>query len=318
VENNQLIVEVDARMVAPDHPVSESEQRVTEIASLKLETRSLWGDVWRQMRRNRFAIAGIIILVILILIAIAAPWIAPHDPYALDLKAALQPLNSPGHLLGTDDLGRDLLSRLIYGARISLTVGIIVVGIAGSIGVTLGALSGYYGGLVDHIIMRVVDVLYAFPFLILAIAAVAVLGPSLTNMMLVLGLVSWISYARLVRSSVLSLREADFVMAARSTGATDWRIIWQHILPNTVGIVVVQATFGVAAAILAAAGLSFLGMGAQPPTAEWGAMLNKGREFLRVRPVLSIAPGLMIMITVLAINFVGDALQDAFDPRIRR
>ncbi|MCZ7571333.1 MAG: ABC transporter permease [Ardenticatenaceae bacterium] len=318
MENNQLIVEVDARMVAPDHPVSESEQRVMEIASLKLETRSLWGDVWRQMRRNRFAIAGIIILVILVLMAIAAPWIAPHDPYALDLKAALQPLNSPGHLLGTDDLGRDLLSRLIYGARISLTVGTIVVGIAGSIGVTLGALSGYYGGLVDHIIMRVVDVLYAFPFLVLAIAAVAVLGPSLTNMMLVLGLVSWISYARLVRSSVLSLREADFVMAARSTGATDWRIIWQHILPNTVGIVVVQATFGVAAAILAAAGLSFLGMGAQPPTAEWGAMLNKGREFLRVQPVLSIAPGLMIMITVLAINFVGDALQDAFDPRIRR
>jgi peptide/nickel transport system permease protein len=166
--------------------------------------------------------------------------------------------------------------------------------------------------------MRTVDVLYAFPFLILAIAAVAVLGPGLTNVMLVLGLVSWIAYARLVRGVVLSLRHADYVTAARAVGATDLRILRLYMLPNILGIVVVQVTFGVAAAILAASGRSFLGMGAQPPTAEWGAMLNKAREYLRTQPILSIAPGLMIMLTVLAINFVGDGLRDALDPRIRR
>jgi len=280
--------------------------------------RSLSSDAWHQLRRNRGAIVGLVILVLIVLMAMGAPWLAPSDPYALDMAGALKPLNSTGHLLGTDELGRDLLSRLMYGARVSLEVGIVTVAIAGSIGLTLGALAGYYGGVVDSIIMRVVDVVYAFPFLILAIAAVAVLGPSLNNVMLVLGLVSWIAYARLVRGVVLTLRGADYVVAARSVGATDVRILRYYILPNTLGIVVVQATFGVAAAILAASGLSFLGMGAQPPTAEWGAMLNKGREYLRVQPILSVAPGLMIMLTVLAINFVGDALRDALDPRLRR
>lgn len=280
--------------------------------------RGLWGDVWRQVRRNRGALVGLVVLALMILMAIGAPWLAPHDPYALDMAGALKPPNSPGHLLGTDDLGRDLLSRLIYGAQVSLAVGVITVAIAGSIGVSLGILSGYYGGAVDAIIMRTVDVVYAFPFLILAIAAVAVLGPGLTNVMIVLGLVSWTGYARLVRGVVLTVREADFVTAARALGATDARMLRNYILPNTFGIVVVQATFGVASAILAASGLSFLGMGAQPPTAEWGAMLNKAREYLRVQPVLSIAPGVMIMLTVLAINFVGDALRDALDPRLRR
>jgi ABC-type dipeptide/oligopeptide/nickel transport system permease subunit len=280
--------------------------------------RSLSSDVWHQMRHNRGAIVGLVILVLIVLMAVGAPWLAPSDPYALDMAGALKPLNSNGHLLGTDELGRDLLSRLMYGAQVSLEVGIVTVAIAGSIGVTLGALAGYYGGVVDSIIMRVVDVVYAFPFLILAIAAVAVLGPSLNNVMLVLGLVSWIAYARLVRGVVLTLRSADYVLAARSVGAADARILRYYILPNTLGIVVVQATFGVAAAILAASGLSFLGMGAQPPAAEWGAMLNKGREYLRVQPILSVAPGVMIMLTVLAINFVGDALRDALDPRLRR
>lgn len=279
---------------------------------------SMWADMWRQMRRNRFALAGIIILLLLTFAALAAPWIAPHDPTTLNLSGALQPLRSPGHILGTDDLGRDVLSRLIYGARVSLAVGVIVVGIAGTIGVSLGAISGYYGGLVDQVIMRIVDVLFAFPFLILAIAIVAVIGPGLINMMIVLGFVNWIGYARLVRGTVLSLREADYVESARAVGASDWRILTRHILPNTIGVVLVQATFGVAGAILAASGLSFLGMGVQPPTAEWGAMLSHGREFLRVRPMLSFAPGLMIMISVLAINFVGDAMRDALDPRTLR
>jgi peptide/nickel transport system permease protein len=286
-------------------------------ANTGAHSRSFWAHTWRQMRRNNAAMLSLVMLALLSLIAISAPWIAPHNPTRMDLLNPLQPPLSPGHLLGTDDLGRDVLSRLIYGSRISLLVGLVVVGIAGSIGVTLGAISGYFGKVPDMIIMRVVDVLFAFPFLILAIAIVSVLGPSLMNMMLVLGFVSWITYARLVRAIVLSLREETFVLATRALGASDWRIVTRHILPNIVGIVVVQATFGVAQAILAAAGLGFLGMGAQPPEAEWGAMLSKARDFMRIHPMLSIAPGVMIMITVLSLNFIGDALRDALDPRMR-
>lgn len=282
------------------------------------KSRSLWLDAWNQVRRNRFAVVGMLIIVILIVVAIGAPWFAPHDPYKLDLLGGLKPPNTPGHILGTDDLGRDVLSRLIYGTRVSLMVGLIAVGISSSIGVTLGIISGYYGGLIDNIIMRLVEVLMAFPFLILAISFVALMGPSLTNMMIVLGGVGWIGYARLIRSMVLTLREADFVCAARVVGASDRRILLRHILPNCVCIIIVQATFGVAISILAASGLSFLGMGAQPPTAEWGAMLSRARDYLRIRPMLAVAPGLLIMITVLAINFVGDALRDALDPRVRR
>ena len=279
--------------------------------------RSLLAEAIRQLRKNVAAMIGLTILLILAFVAIFANLIAPHDPIKLDLLNPLQPPLSQGHILGTDDLGRDVLSRLIHGSRTSLVVGFIVVGIAGSIGVTLGAISGYFGGAVDMVIMRIVDLLFAFPFLILALAFVAILGPSLTNMMLALGLVSWIGYARLVRAVVLSLREMTFVVAARALGASDMRILTRHILPNVVGIVVVQATFGVAQAILAAAALSFLGMGVQPPNAEWGNMLTKMREFMRIRPVLVIAPGLMIMITVLSLNFVGDALRDTLDPYMR-
>ena len=291
--------------------------RLTGTSHQAAQILGLWMDVWRQVRRNRAAVAGIIILGILIFVAIAAPWLAPHDPYEMNLRDALKPPGTPGHILGTDELGRDTLSRLIYGSRISLTVGLIVVGIAGTIGVILGAISGYYGGIADFVIMRLVDLLLAFPFLVLAIAVVSVVGASLTNMMIVLGAVSWITYARLVRGLVLSLREEEFVLAARVVGVRDRRIILRHILPNTLGVVIVQATFGVAMAILAASALSFLGMGAQPPTAEWGAMLSTAKKNMRQHPMLAIAPGLAIMITVLAINFVGDALRDALDPRLR-
>ncbi len=279
---------------------------------------SLWMDAWRQVRRNRFAVVGMIILGILIIVAVGAPWIAPYAPDEYDMAKGVQYPSPPEHILGTDEMGRDLLSRLIYGSRISLRVGLIVVGIAGSIGITLGAISGYYGGIVDQLIMRTVDLVYAFPFLVLAIAVVAVVGPSLTNTMIVLGCVSWIGYARMVRGQVLSLREQEFVMAARVLGANDWRIIFRHILPNCLGIVVVQATFGVAGAILSASALSYLGMGAQPPTAEWGAMLSSAKKNIRHYPFLAIAPGVAIMITVMAINFVGDALRDALDPRLRK
>jgi peptide/nickel transport system permease protein len=275
-----------------------------------------WLDKWRQVRRNRFALIGLIILGILAFAAIAAPLIAPHDPFELGLGNSLKPPGTEGHLLGTDKLGRDVLSRMIYGSRISLVVGFIVVSIAMTVGVTLGAISGYFGGIVDNIIMRIVDIVIAFPFLILAIAIVAIVGPSLTNMMIVLGAVSWIGYARLVRGMVLSIKEEEFVVAARVVGARDGRIIFRHVLPGTLGVIIVQATFGIASAILAASALSFLGMGAQPPAAEWGAMLSEAKPYLRKLPMMTFAPGLAIMITVLAINFVGDALRDAFDPRI--
>jgi peptide/nickel transport system permease protein len=274
-----------------------------------------WVDKWRQVRHNRFAVVGLTLLGLLAILAIAAPLIAPYDPVKMDLSGALK---APGneHWLGTDKLGRDILSRLIFGSRVSLTIGFIVEGIAVTVGVTLGAISGYFGGVLDYVIMRLVDLLMAFPFLILCIAIVSVIGPSLTNMMLVLGGVVWIDYARMVRGMILSVKEQEFVLAAKVVGVKTGRIIFKHVLPSCLGVIIVQTTFGIATAILAASGLSFLGMGAQPPTAEWGAMLSDAKPYLRQLPVMSIAPGVAIMFTVLAINFVGDALRDAFDPRI--
>jgi len=284
---------------------------------IEMRSVSLWSDAWRKLRTNKFALIGLFILIALIIIAVFAPVITPYDPNEMDLRNALQVVGSPGHILGTDELGRDTLSRILFGSRISLSVGIIVVIIAGSIGVVLGAISGYYGGIIDQVIMRLVDVLLAFPFLVLAIAVVSIVGGGLTNVMITLGFVSWISYARLVRGMVLSLREEEFVTAAKVMGVSNWRIIWRHILPNTLGVVIVQATYGAATAILSASALSFLGMGAQPPTAEWGAMLSTAKQSMRSLPILAIAPGIAIMITVLAINFVGDALRDALDPKLR-
>lgn len=284
---------------------------------IRPRSKSLWATVFRELLRSRAATLGLVLLLMFVIIAIGAPYIAPYDPYTLDFVNTMLPPNSPGHLLGTDDLGRDFLSRLIYGSQVSLVVGLIVVGISCSVGVTLGAIAGYFGGRIDSIIMRTVDILYAFPFLILAIAIVGIVGPSLINMMIILGAISWIEYARVVRSLVLSLKEREFVTASYALGAGHLRIIARHILPNCLGILSVQATFGVASAILAAATLSFLGMGAQPPTPEWGAMLNEGQKFIRQMPVLATAPGIAIMVLVMAINLLGDALRDALDPFVR-
>ena len=272
-------------------------------------------DKFQQIIRNRFAIIGLIVICSLTIIAISAPLVSPYDPNKMDLSSSLQP-PSGKHIFGTDKLGRDIFSRLIFGSRISLTVGFIVQGIALLVGVTLGAISGYFGGIVDSIIMRIVDIVMAFPFLILSIAIVAIIGPSLTNMMIVLGGVVWINYARIIRGMFLTLKEEEFVVAARVLGAKDFRIIFRHILPSTFGVIIVQSTFGIASAILAASALSFLGMGVQPPTPEWGGMLSDAKPYLRDFPMMTFAPGLAIMITVLAINFVGDALRDAFDPRV--
>jgi peptide/nickel transport system permease protein len=219
-------------------------------------------------------------------------------------------------VLGTDAVGRDVLARLIFGTRISLQVGVVAVGIAATLGTAVGLVAGYYGRWIDGLLMRAVDVFLAFPLIVLAIAIIAVLGPSLVNVMIALGLVAWTTYARVVRGQVLVLRELDFVQAARAMGTSDGRIIVRHILPNALAPVIVLSTLGMATAIIAEAALSFLGLGVQPPTPSWGTMLNEGRAFLRTAPHISTLPGLAIMITVLGFNFLGDGLRDALDPRL--
>lgn len=271
----------------------------------------------QQLKKNKIAIIGLIIIISLAFIALFAPFIAPHDPIEQNLdKRLLSP--SGEYPMGTDDLGRCLLSRIIYGARVSLQLGVIVVGIITVIGVTLGLISGYYGGIVDEIIMRLVDVVLAFPGIILALAVAGALGPGLFNVMLALAMVGWTGLARVVRGSVLSVKQKEFVESARALGCSDLHIMTRHILPNVMAPVIVLATLDMAFIILAAAGLSFLGLGAQPPTPEWGSMLNNGRAFMRTAPHLTTFPGLAIMVAVLAFNFLGDGLRDALDPRQQR
>lgn len=271
----------------------------------------------QQLKKNKIAIIGLIIIISLAFIALFAPFIAPHDPIEQNLeKRLLAPCRE--YPMGTDDLGRCLLSRIIYGARVSLQLGVIVVGIITVIGVTLGLISGYYGGIVDEIIMRLVDVVLAFPGIILALAVAGALGPGLFNVMLALAMVGWTGLARVVRGSVLSVKQKEFVESARALGCSDLHIMTRHILPNVMAPVIVLATLDMAFIILAAAGLSFLGLGAQPPTPEWGSMLNNGRAFMRTAPHLTTFPGLAIMVAVLAFNFLGDGLRDVLDPRQQR
>jgi len=272
----------------------------------------------RTFVRNRLAVIGAVILIGFIICAIFAPYIAPHPPLEMDLTSLHKPPGTPGHLLGTDNLGRDVLSRLIYGSRISLSVGLVVVSIAAVLGTTLGLLSGYYGKAVDVVIMRVVEIFVAFPFLILVVAVIALLGPSIYNVMLVLGLVSWPIYARLVRSEVLAIRELPYIEAARAIGASNARIMFRHVLPNCLSSVLVTAAMSMAGAILSTAALGFLGLGVQPPTPEWGMMLNEAKQFLRRFPWEIFYPGVAIMLVVLSLNFLGDGLRDALDPHLHR
>ena len=274
--------------------------------------------VLRACVRNRLAVIGLVVLVVLVGSAALAPFIAPHEPLAMNLRNAYAPPGSPGHLLGTDNFGRDILSRLIHGARISLYIGIVVVSIAASIGTVLGLMAGYLGGWVDAAIMRAVEIFYAFPFLVLAIAVIAVFGPNIVNVMWVLGLVSWPLYARLVRAQVLALREVEYVEAARASGMSPWRVMFKHVLPNVLTPILVAATYGIPEAILASAALGFLGMGVQPPTPEWGVMISEGKDFIRRAPYLITWPGIAIATVVLGFNFLGDGLRDALDPRARR
>ena len=285
------------------------------------ETRTECTRLRKAMRtfcRNRLALIGAVILIGIIVCAVFAPYIAPHPPLEMDLTSLHKPPGTPGHLLGTDGLGRDVLSRLLFGSRISLSVGLVVVSIAAAIGTAMGLLSGYYGGAVDILIMRLVEIFVAFPFLILVVAVIAVLGPSLYNVMLVLGLVSWPLYARLVRSEVLAIREFPYIEAARAIGAGNTRIMFRHVLPNCLSSVLVTAAMSMAGAILSTAALGFLGLGVQPPTPEWGMMLNEAKQFLRRYPWEIFYPGVAIMLVVLALNFLGDGLRDALDPHLRR
>ena len=253
--------------------------------------------------------AGSSILALLVASALLTPFIAPHDPAQQNLDQDLLTYSSD-HLFGTDKLGRDVLSRTLYGGRVSLLVGVTTVAISLSLGLAIGSLSGYLGGWVDQLLMRLVDVLLAFPNILLAIAFTAVLGPGLDHVILALSLIGWTGYARLVRGEILSLKEREFVQAARALDSDPSRIIRSHLLPNLLPPVLIQATFGLAAAIIAEGSLSFLGLGVEPPTASWGSMLNEGRQFLLVAPHLTTYPGLALMITVLGLNLVGDSLQD--------
>lgn len=250
------------------------------------------------------------------LAALLAPFISPADPTSLDVNALLQPPGSE-HLLGTDALGRDVLARMLYGARVSLWVGFVAVGIAVAIGLALGLVAGYFGGLVDELIMRMVDVMLCFPSFFLILAVIAFLEPSLTNIMVVIGLTSWMGVARLVRAETLSLRERDFVSAARLSGAGPVRILLVHVLPNAIAPVLVSATLGVAGAILTESALSFLGLGVQPPTPSWGNILMDGKDVLEIAPWLSLFPGLAILFTVLGYNLLGESLRDLLDPRLK-
>src|SRR6266700_7141901 len=271
----------------------------------------------KRLVRNFAFTTGFALTVVLVFIALAAPLLSPFDPDVQDTSRRLEP-PSHEHLLGLDDLGRDVLSRIIWGARVSLRVGFSVVLIASIIGVALGAISGYFGGWVDTGIMRLTDILLAFPGMLLAIALVAMLGPSLNNVVLALATIGWVGYARLVRGQVLKVREMEFVTAAKALGAKSPRVIVLHVLPNVMNPVIVMATLGLAGAILAEAALSFLGLGVQPPTPSWGAMLTSGRRYLGLANHLAIYPGIAIMLAVMGLNFLGDGLIDALDPKYRK
>lgn len=283
----------------------------------KFETRNSKRETfWDRLRRNRMAMAGLILVLGLFAVAVFAHWLAPYDPTLINLKEVLMP-PSPAHFLGTDTLGRDVLSRLIYGARISLLVGFVAVGLATLIGVLVGALAGYYGGVVDAVLMRLVDLMLCFPTLFLILAVIAVLGPSIWNIMVVIGVTGWMGVARLVRAEFMSLREREFVVAARALGASDARLIWRHLLPNALTPVMVSATLGVAGAILTESALSFLGLGVQAPTPSWGNILTMGKDNLEIAWWLSVFPGLAILVTVMSYNLLGEGIREAIDPRLR-
>jgi len=277
---------------------------------------SLFLDAMRRLFRNKLAITGMVIMGVFLLTAVFAPLIAPYHPLKQELIMRRRP-PSQEHWFGRDDLGRDILSRIVFGARFSLQVGVLSVGFAIVIGAIIGAIASFLGGWVDNIVMRLMDVMLAFPALLLAIAIVTILGPGLINMLYAIGIVSIPAYARIVRASVLSVKEQDYILAARAVGVPPTRMLVRNVLPNCLTPLIVQGTLGIGTAILDAAGLSFLGLGAQPPKPEWGAMLGQGRYSMFTAPHIVVFPGVAIMLTVLGFNLLGDGLRDSLDPKLR-
>jgi peptide/nickel transport system permease protein len=272
---------------------------------------------WRVFARNRLAVVAGAVVIALFVIAALAPWISPADPHRPDMRSVLDP-PSNRHWLGTDQLGRDVASRMLHGSRVSLAVGFVSVGIATVIGILLGAGAGFHGGLIDALIMRIVDLMLVFPRFFLLLAVLAFLRPSIWTIMVVIGLTGWMGVARLVRAEFLSLKEREFVVWSQSVGASAFRTIWRHILPNAMAPVLVAMTLGIPAAILTESGLSFLGLGVQPPYATWGNILNEGKDAIELAWWLSLYPGLAILVTVLSYNLLGEGIRDALDPRLRQ
>lgn len=271
----------------------------------------------RKLLRNRFAALGLIVITLLIVAAIFAPFLATHDPYEMDVTKSLLGPGEEGHILGTDSYGRDIYSRIIYGARISLVVGIAAVLFGAVLGSLLGLISGYFGGKTDTVIMRLMDGMMAFPFILLAIVLMTVLGQGLVNVIIAIGISNIPGFARVVRGQVLTVKETEYIEVTRSLGASHGRILFKHIVPNSIAPIIVYATMSVAGAIISEASLSFLGLGVQPPTASWGSMLQEGKNFLVLSPELATFSGLAILITVLGINLFGDGLRDALDPKMK-
>ncbi len=291
-------------------------ERISGLSGLERERRSEFSRAWRRFKRYRPGLVGLAFIGILVVFALVPGLFAPYDPIAQDTAMRGAP-PSWAHPLGFDHVGRDILSRIIWGSRIAMLVGLGATAIAVTIGVMIGATAGFFGGWVDSILSRFVDTLMAFPTLVLLIVLAAIIGPSLVTVIVVIGTTTWASYARVVRADVLSLREREFVLAARASGAGQARVILRHILPNAMGPVIVLATLGIGGIIILESALSFLGLGVQPPTPSWGAMISDGRAFIRHYPQIAIAPGVAITLTVLAFNLFGDGLRDALDPRQR-
>lgn len=280
--------------------------------------KSYWANVGARFMKNKIALLGAVILAVIVFMCAAAPLFTRYDPVKdMVLMDMLLPPGSPGHVLGTDDYGRDIFSRLLFGGRTSVLTGLSVAVVSAAIGVTFGCLSGYFGGWLDNLIMRFTDIMMSFPFLIIAIAIMAALGSSQNNIVIALAIVSWPRFARLTRGQVLSVKTQEYVESARTAGYSDARIMFNHILPNCMGPIIVQLTLSVGSAILSAASLNFLGLGVDASLPDWGVMLNQGRNYLQTAPYLTTIPGIAISLTVLAVNWIGDGLRDAFDPRLR-
>lgn len=281
-----------------------------------IDSTSLYKDAWKRFKKNKFACVCLGIVVLLALIAVFAPFVAPCDPYEQDVLNKFAPI-SKEHLLGTDNYGRDLLSRLIYGARVSLSVGIVAEAIAVTIGIVVGVAAGYYGGRVDMVLSRIIEVFASFPFILFAIAVMFILGQGIINVFIAIGVIGWTGHARLIRSQIMQLRNKEYVEAAKAAGSGNLRIMLKHMIPNCLSTIIIITTLDIPGDIMLEATLSFLGLGVAPPTASWGEMISTARTFIRQQPMFSIYPGICIMLTVLAFNTVGDALRDALDPKLK-